>query len=197
VVPHDTAKTGTVRWGVFMKSLGIKAKPWLCVAIFGAGYVALLVVLQGTSSKTQTHLTTASASLFPAALSSREAEAAFQKVTKRYSDAVVLRDKKSLAIADQDAEAVTAALQSVKGKTAFNPERQKEAASLSEKFEDIHGRSKSLYSAMIEHPESMTAQTQQSIAALAQDNKQMETSLAQLRAEVSKDSQTELETVTT
>src|SRR5882757_190881 len=112
-----------------MQSLGIKAKLWLSIAIFGAGYVALLVVLQWTTSKTQAHLTTASASLFPAALSSQEAEAAFQKVTKRYSDAVLLQDRKSLAAAEQNAEAMASVLRSVREKTAFNPERQKEAAS--------------------------------------------------------------------
>jgi methyl-accepting chemotaxis protein len=179
-----------------MQGLGIKAKLWLSIAIFGAGYVALLIVLQWTTSKTQAHLTTASASLFPAALRSQEAEAAFQKVTKRYSDAVLLQDKKSLAAADQDAEAMISSLQVVKEKTAFNPERQKEAAALADKFEDIHGRSKSLYSTMIEHPESMTAQTQQSIATLALDNKQMEASLAGLRTKVSRDFQAELDTVT-
>jgi methyl-accepting chemotaxis protein len=179
-----------------MQSLGIKAKLWLSIGIFGAGYVALLVLLQWTTSETQAHLKTASASLFPAALSSQEAEAAFQKVIKRYSDAVLLQDKKALASADQDAEAVTSALQSVKEKTAFNPERQKEGSSLIERFADIQGRSRSLYSAMIEHPENMTAQTQQSIAALAQDNKQMAASLAELRAKLSKDFQAELDVVT-
>ena len=104
-----------------MHNLGIKAKIWLSIAIFGAGYVALLVLLQWTTSQTQAHLKTASAFLFPAALSSQEAEAAFQKVTKRYSDAVLLQDKKALAAADLDAEAVTVALKSVQEKNRLEP----------------------------------------------------------------------------
>jgi methyl-accepting chemotaxis protein len=180
-----------------MRSLGIKAKIWLSIAIFGAGYVVLLVLLQWTTSQTQAHMKTASASLFPAALSSQEASAAFSKVTKRYSDAVLLQDKKALAAADQDAEVVSAALQSVKEKTSFSPERQREVSTITDRFADIHSRSASLYSAMIEHPESMSAQTQQSIAALAQDNKQMEASLAELRNGLSKDFQAELDVVTT
>jgi methyl-accepting chemotaxis protein len=179
-----------------VKRLGIKAKIWLSVAIFGAGYVILLILLQWTTSQVQSHMKVASKSLFPAALSSQEADAAFQKVGKRYSDAVLLQDKKGLAEADQDAEAVTSALQSVKDNTTFSPDRQRQAADLIERFADIHSRSGTLYSAMIEHPESMTAQMQQSIAALAQDNKNLQTSLAELRTGLSKDFQAELDTVT-
>jgi len=180
-----------------MTKFGIKAKIWLSIAIFGAGYVALLVLLQWTSSQTQKHMTIASGSLFPAALSSQEASAGFQKVGKRYNDAVLTQDKKALASADDDAAAVTAALRSVEEKTSFNPDQQKQVAALGERFADIHARSKSLYSAMIEHPESMTAETQQSIAALARDNKEMDASLGELRNGVAKDFQSELDIVTT
>ncbi|MFZ1006474.1 MAG: methyl-accepting chemotaxis protein [Candidatus Sulfotelmatobacter sp.] len=180
-----------------MKRLGIKAKIWLSIAIFGAGYVVLLVLLQWTSAKTQEHLKIASGSLFPAALSGQEASAGFQKVGKRYNDAVLMQDKKALAAADDEAAAVTSALQSVQEKTSFNPARQKDASSLLDRFADIHSRSKSLYTTMVEHPESMTPQTQQSIAALAQDNKQMDASLGDLRNGLAKDFQSELDIVTT
>ena len=96
-----------------MKNLGIKAKIWMSIAIFGAGYVVLLLLLQWTTSQTQTHLKIASGSLFPAALSSQEATAGFMKVAKRYNDAVLTQDKKALAAADEDSAAVTSALQSV------------------------------------------------------------------------------------
>jgi methyl-accepting chemotaxis protein len=180
-----------------MKNFGIKAKIWMSMAIFGAGYVALLVLLQWATSVTQTHMKIASGSLFPAALSSQEASAAFQKVAKRYGDAVLTQDKKALALADEDAEAVTSALKSVEEKTSSSPERQKQASSLIERFADIHARSKTLYTAMIEHPDSMTAQTQQDIAALARDNKGMDASLSELRNGVAKDFQAELDVVTT
>jgi methyl-accepting chemotaxis protein len=169
----------------------------MSIAIFGMGYVALLVLLQWTSSETQKHMKIASGSLFPAALSSQEASASFQKVGKRYNDAVLTQDKKALAAADEDAEAVTAALRSVQEKTGFNPERQKQASSLIDRFTDIHTRSKTLYTAMIEHPDSMTAETQQDIAALARDNKDTTASLSELQNGVAKDFQAELDIVTT
>jgi methyl-accepting chemotaxis protein len=179
-----------------MNRLGIKAKIWMSIGIFAVGYVALLVLLQWTSSKTQEHLKIASGSLFPAALSGQDASAGFHKVTNGYGNAVLTQDKKALARADEDAEAVSAALKSVQEKTSFSPERQKEASSLIDRFADIHERSKSLYTAMIEHPESMSAQTQQSIAALAQDNKQVDSSLQELQNGLAKDFQAELSIVT-
>src|SRR5882757_5204293 len=180
-----------------MAKFGIKAKIWLSMATFGVGYLAPLVLLQWTTSQTQTHLATASGSLFPAALSTQEASASFQKASKRYNDAVLTQDKKAVASAGEDAAAVEAALGVVRAKTGFSPEDQKLAASLLERFLDIHRRSTMLYTAMIEHPESMTAQTQQAIAALAQDNKQMEASLAELQNGVAKSFRDELEMVTT
>ena len=138
----------------------------------------------------------ASGSLFPAALSSQEASASFQKMSKRYNDAVLMQDKKALAAADEDADTVTAALRSIEEKTGFSPERRNQVSALSESFAGIHARSKSLYSDMIEHPDSMTADTQHAIAALAGDNKQMESSLGELRNGLAKDFQAELDIVT-
>ena len=70
-------------------------------------------------------------------------------------------------------------------------------SSLNERFTDIHARSKALYSGMVDHPENMTPQTQQGIATLAQDNKQMETSLRELGSGLEKDFQAELDVVST
>src|SRR6267378_2424469 len=110
----------------------------MSMAKFGAGYVALLVLLQWTTSETQAHMAIASGSLFPAALSSQEASAGFQKVVKRYNDGVLMQDKKALVAADDDAEAAISALRSIREKTAGSPERQKQASALMERFSDIH-----------------------------------------------------------
>jgi methyl-accepting chemotaxis protein len=180
-----------------MNKFGIKAKIWTSMAIFGAGYVALLALLQWTTSETQKHMTIASGSLFPAALSSQEASAGFQKVVKRYRDAVLMQDKKALAGADEDSDALNSALQLVQQRTTFSAERQKQVASISEHFADIHSRSKSLYTAMIEHPDTMTAQTQESISSLAKDNKELDAALADIQKDLAKDFQAELDVVTT
>jgi methyl-accepting chemotaxis protein len=178
-----------------MRNLGIKAKIWFSIAIFAAGYVALLGLLQWTASETQAHMKLASDSLFPAALSSQEAEAAFQKVNKGYNDAVLLQDKKALAVADRDAQAVVSSLQSAREKTAFNPEAQKQIDALMASFADVQTRSKTTYSAMIAGGDNVSKKTQESGAALARDNKQLETSFRELRTRLAKDFGAELNTV--
>ena len=178
-----------------MKKLGIKAKIWMSIGIFAAGYVAFLVLLQWTSSETQQHTQVASGSLFPAALSSQEASARFERMLERYNDAVLMQDRKALAKADEDAELVTSALRSVQEKVSFRTERQKQTTTLIQRFESIHGRSQSLYSTMIEHPDN-TPQTQQSVAALGEENREMSASLKELQAGLTTDFQAELDTVT-
>jgi methyl-accepting chemotaxis protein len=177
-----------------MKRLGIKAKMWMSIGIFAAGYVVFLVLLQWTSSETQEHLQVASGSLFPAALSSQEASAGFERMVKRYNDAVLTQDRKALAKADEEAEAVSSALHSVQEKTSFREERQQQMTTLMQRFEDIHGRSQALYSTLIEHPDH--PQTQQSVAALAEENREMSASLKELQAGLTADFQAELDTVT-
>jgi len=179
-----------------MRNLGVKAKIWLIISIFGAGYVVLLILLQWTTSQTQAHMKIASGSLFPAALSSQEAQAGFQKLTKRYSDAVLTQDKQALVDAGQQAQGVVDDLESVKAKISFDPDLQNKTAALIDNFKNIQTRSQSTYGLMVASPDKMTAQTQADVAALAQDNKQLEASFSDLRDELSKRFGAELDIVT-
>ena len=181
-----------------MKTLSIKSRIRLAIAVLGAGYVALLLMVQWTGTQTQTHMEIASASLFPATLNSQEAGAAFQKLTKTYSDAVlVMQDKSALAQADEPAQAVTTALKSVQQHLDFDPERQKEVSGLLEQFSELTRHSTAVYSNMIDSKGNMNEQTQAAVAALAQDNQRMEASLQELRTTLSKDFQAQLDSVTT
>ena len=179
-----------------MRNLGIKSKIWLSIAIFGVGYAAILILQLWAASQTASHMAVASGTLFPAALSIQEAEAGFQKVKKRYNDAVLLQDKKSLAAAEQDGQALLSALRSVKDKTGLAPELQKQISEAIDKFTDIQSRAIPLYSAMIASPENISDQTQAGITALARDNKDLETSLASLREGISAAFRAELDAVT-
>jgi methyl-accepting chemotaxis protein len=179
-----------------MGNLAIKAKIWLIIAMFGAGYAAILILQQWAASQTASHMSVASGTLFPAALSIQEAEAGFQKVKKRYNDAVLLQDKKALAGAEQDGQAVLEALQSVKTKAGLPIELQQAVSSAIEKFTDIQSQAKPAYTAMIESPDNISEKTQAAIAALAGENKDLETSLAGLREDTSKAFRAELEAVT-
>jgi len=176
---------------------GIKAKIWTSIAIFGAGYLALLLLSLWTTSQTQRHMQIASESLFPAALVSQKASASFQKLVKHYNDAVMMQDRKSLASAEEEAQTLTLALASAGEKTSFDPELQKKVADLGRRFDDIHARSKKLYGAMVEHPDNMTPEMQSDIGALARDNKAMDAALVDLQESMSREFQNELAMVTT
>jgi hypothetical protein len=78
-----------------------------------------------------------SASLFPAALKMQHAEASFERMKKRYGDAVVLQDAKSLDGAEKDAEATAGTLDEVKTALASSPELSKQADGLIAQFASI------------------------------------------------------------
>jgi methyl-accepting chemotaxis protein len=179
-----------------MVNMSIRSTIRLAIGILGVSYMALLVTVQWTGSRTQTHMETASGSLFPAALSSQEAEAEFQRLTKHYSDAVLLQDEGALSQSDESAHLLTADLGAVEKRAGFNPERQKQVSDLSHRLSELTARSKLVYSAMIAGRGNISAETQKSAAELAQDNKSMETSLDELRTNLSKDFQAELDGVT-
>jgi hypothetical protein len=65
--------------------LGLNAKIWGSISIFAVGFVLLLALMQWTGAESRIRLGTASDSLFPAALSSQQATASFQKMMKRYA----------------------------------------------------------------------------------------------------------------
>jgi methyl-accepting chemotaxis protein len=138
----------------------------------------------------------ASGSLFPATLDSQEASAAFQKLTKSYSDAVLVLDQGALAQAGESAQAVTGALESVRRHAGFSPERQKQVSELLGRFTDLNMRSRTVYAAIIDNKGSMSEQTQAAMASLAQDNQRMEESLHELRATLSRDFLDQLDGVT-
>ena len=180
-----------------MARYGIKAKIWSSIAIFGVGYVVLFLLSLWTTSQTQQHMQIASESLFPAALVTQKASATFQKLVKRYNDAVLMQDRKALAGAEEEAQTLTEALASAEEKASFDPELQRKVADLGRRFADIHSRSKKLYGAMVEHPDNMTPQMQSDIGTLARDNKAMDAALVDLQESMSSEFQSELSIVTT
>jgi methyl-accepting chemotaxis protein len=179
-----------------MNKLGVRGKIWLSIAIFGLGYVALLILLQWTASQTHDHMQEASEDLFPAALSIQDAQAGFQKVIKEYGNAVVLQDKGALSSAQTDAENVMTSLLSVRDKTGFNADLQQRVSEMTDRFKDMTARAKPAYSAMIDGKDHVSSDTMSEVGNLARENKEMEASLAGVREDISKAFGAELATVT-
>jgi methyl-accepting chemotaxis protein len=179
-----------------MKTTRIKARIRMAIGVIGGGYLALLLLVQWTGMRTQRAMTLASGSLFPATLSSQEASASFQKLTNGYSDAVLTQDAGGIAKADESAKAVSGSLASIEEAVAFDPVRQKQVADLLAKFLDLAARSHSVYAAMASGGTNVSPEVMRQVSGLAQENKAMEGSLADLRTALSGDFKAQLDSVT-
>ncbi len=177
-----------------MSTLGVNAKVWTSISVIGIGFIALLGLMQWTGAESRIHLDDASNALFPSALSSQQADAAFQKMMKHYGDAIVLQDKSALEAADQDAKSAYAALEHV---TASLPPGQSktDAAALAERFFNFKLKTHETYLAMLSSPE-LSESAQSQVGALARESKLLESALQGLQQKITLDFQNELAVVT-
>jgi methyl-accepting chemotaxis protein len=114
-----------------------------------------------------------SASLFPAALKMQHAEASFERMKKRYGDAVVLQDAKSLDGAEKDAEATAGTLDEVKTALASSPELSKQADGLIAQFASIRARDHDTYTAILTAKDGPSDDLMAQVGALGKDNKML------------------------
>ena len=89
-----------------LRNFRMRTKLLLSIGVLAFGYLLFLGTVQWTAATLQHHLSTASDSLFPAALAGQAAEAAFQKLNTDYKDAVVMQNSAKLDTADEDARAI-------------------------------------------------------------------------------------------
>jgi methyl-accepting chemotaxis protein len=179
-----------------MKNLTIGTKLLFSIGVLALGYLLFLGLVQWTGGTIQHHLRIASDSLFPAALAGQEAQTGFQKLTKDYKDAVLLQDAKNLLIADQDAQTVTSQLQIVLARIAYNPELRQQVSTLQTQFDNVYSRSKTTYTAMVEKPDAVDPQAQNTIKSLAEESARLAQSLQDLNDTLSnKDLPAELDAV--
>jgi hypothetical protein len=178
-----------------MHKLGISAKIWISMSILSAGYVFLLFLTQWFGNQTQHRLKSSSESLFPAALKSQEAEAGFQRIVKRFNDAVMLQDRGALKEADQEAQSVVAALKTISERADLGPERRHQVNQILSSFPGLIEQSMRTYSAMIDAGANPSPDIQSRAMRLAEDYKGTEESIGRLRESISADFQKELSLV--
>jgi len=179
-----------------VKKLRIRTTIRLAIAVLGASYLALLLLVQWTGAQTQAHMDIASRSLFPASLESQDAAAAFQRFTKAYSDAVVIDDAATVSKAEEPAKAVIEALNSIQQHSdGFSPERQKQVAVLLEQFKGLQNRSRTIYSDVVAKSGNTSDQSWQAVADLGKENRRFEISLRDLGTALSVDFRSQLDSV--
>ena len=175
-----------------MNRLNIAAKIWLSIGVVACGLVFITALGQVQGSTTETSLQTASQALFPAAQLSQEAEAAFQRMIKSFSDAVMTQDSSAVEHAAEDGLQTVSSLKAVAAIRELSPERAGEAGKLASSVERFVADARGLYGSALANPASLTAEMQERMRQLATRTDALKTSLQQAKASFSGDLRDEL-----
>jgi methyl-accepting chemotaxis protein len=178
-----------------MNRLNITAKIWMSIGVFILGYVLSTALGQLQNRSMEASLRDASVALFPAAQRSQESEAAFQRMVKAFSDAVMTQDASAIERASDDGRQVVTALQGMAGIEGLSPERSRQSAELATTVDRLANDAKSVYGAVLANPANMTADMQDRMRQLASRNDAAGASLKQLKEQCAKDLHDELTTV--
>jgi PAS domain S-box-containing protein len=172
----------------FRISLSGSMKNSMIVTVLGV--IGLLATMQWTAFTVRSHVRILSQSIYPAALKSQRAGAAFGRMNRDYSNAVVMNDKTELTVASREAATVLSSLDSAAAFMAFNSERHQQIVSLIGRATQLRTRSEIGYTAAIE-ADSIPPK-QEELAYLSHENNVLETALDALQSDLAGDFRSEL-----
>ena len=170
-----------------MKRMNITAKIWLSIGVFVLGYVIATTLGQLQGLSTEATLRTTSNALFPAAQRSQEAESAFQRMVKGFSDAVMTQDASGVDRAAEEGRQVVAGLKAVAGVEGLSAERAADARRLAASIDEFLGDAHTVYGTVLSNPASMTADMQDKMRGLAERTDAIKTSLQKFKERSSRD----------
>jgi methyl-accepting chemotaxis protein len=145
------------------------------------------VLGQIQSRITEGALQTTSEALFPAAQRSQEAQSAFERMVKGFSDAVMTQDASAVERASADGKQVVSDLKTMAGIDGLSAERAEEAGKLASSVDQFVGDAKTVYGTVLANPASMTGEMQDRMRDLATRTDAIKTSLQQTKERCSKD----------
>ena len=149
-----------------MIHLNLTAKIWLSIGIFDLGFIFFAVLQHRQGVTTEYRLWETSEILFPAAQDSQKAYVFFQRMTKNFSDAVVVQDWNGLVRGHENAVEVVASLRHL----ALRPlraDRAVEASRLADTIERSVADAEAAYGLAISSREFLTREVQERIRELA------------------------------
>jgi methyl-accepting chemotaxis protein len=158
----------------------IRARILAILGMLGMNYLLLLAMVQLTAGAIHRHMERVSSTLFPASLQLQKAETSFDQLEKRYKEAVLLEEPSALADADKNADAVTAALNSLSNTVSESPDLTARVGDISAQFSGIRSRSQETYGAMAASRNNISDDLQARASALAMDNQRLGASLQEL-----------------
>jgi methyl-accepting chemotaxis protein len=164
-----------------MKRLNITAKIWLSIGVFVLGFVVSTALGQFQGRKTEKTLRATSESLFPAAQSSQHAEAAFQRMVKGFSDAVMVQDASGVDRAADEGRQVMDALRTIGTTAGLSSSRTEEANRLASSVQQYLAAATATYGTILSNPSAMTPEMQGRMRDLASSNDTIKAALQGLK----------------
>jgi methyl-accepting chemotaxis protein len=162
-------------------------KIWLSIAVFVLGYVISVGRDQIDGVRTEGDLRVASEALFPAAQRTQQAEAAFQRAVKLFSDAVMVQDAGLLDGAVNDARSVVDDLSAAAAVGGLPAERSAEARALANSLEAFYKDADATYRKILANPANLNRAAQEHIKELAGRTDTIKAKLQTLRTHTSED----------
>jgi len=178
-----------------MNRLNITAKIWLSIGVFVAGFVVATALGQIQGRSTENTLRITSHTLFPAAQSSQQAEAAFERVVKGLGDAVVVQDASGLDRAAEDGRSVVDSLKSIAAIADLSKTRAAEADKLAGTVQQYLADAQATYGTLLKNPSAMTPEMQGRMRDLASSSDTFKAGLQALKDGSSSDLKQQLAAV--
>jgi len=170
-----------------VKRLNLTTKIWLSIGVFVIGFVFSTVLGQIQNLITESALHNTSDALFPAAQRAQEAESAFQRMVKGFSDAVMTQDASAVEKACEEGRQVAASLRTAAAIDGLSQERIGEIGKMAGSVEQFVGDAKNVYGSVLANPASMTADMQERMRQLASRTDAIKNDLQQLKERSSQD----------
>jgi methyl-accepting chemotaxis protein len=175
-----------------MRRIGLTGRIWLSLGVFVLGYLFSVAVAQVQGLRAESGLIKTNDALFPAAQRTQQAEASFERMSRSFSDAVMLEDVSALDKAEEAGNEVASLLTAAAQTPRLTPARAERLRQLAASARGLATSGRATYTAMIKSGGTMTDAMQAQSRALATTSDQLKTALAQMREQTATDLRDEL-----
>jgi PAS domain S-box-containing protein len=160
------------------------------IIVTALGGIGLLLIMQWSAYGVRKHVGIASQSIFPAALASQKASAAFEKMNRDYNNAVVMQEEAALTSAGHEGGDVVSSLANAGELMRFNRGRHEQIETLLHRVMDLQAQSGTVYAAAAEANDILPRE--RDLADLSRKNRSVQVALETLQSDLASDFTAEL-----
>jgi hypothetical protein len=170
-----------------MHRLNITAKIWLSIGVFVLGSVITTISGEWQGLRAERTLRVISEVQFPAAQRSMDAESAFQRVVKGFSDAVMTQDAAAVTRASEEGQHLVEGLSALAQTAGLSASRRDQARNLATDIGRFLADARTTYGSVLANPSGMGAETQARMSELASRTETLKVSLQVAKDSFAKD----------